>query len=179
MHVVRFSRNFFCFFFFWITYLGPSTSSTDPLDPPQSTSTPKKPDRKGTKDTERSQSVTSDEDHKYTTLKSAKKAEAKAAAKKPIEQPAARDSSAEDDDDEGYEIVDEGDEEACEQPEAQVVVSETDNREDLAIPMVNEEPGQFWHVTIPPGKRHLIQVLVGTTRATLSWKFTTEKKVSG
>lgn len=153
-----------------------STSSADALDFPQSTSTPKKPDRKGTKEMERSQSVTSDENHKYTTLKSAKKAEAKAAAKKPIEQPVARDSSVEDDDDEGYEIVDDGDEEACEQPEAQVVVSETDNREDLAIPVVNEEPGQFWHVTVPPGKRHLIQVLVGTTRATLSWKFTTEKK---
>lgn len=162
-----------------ITYLGPSTSNADPLDPPQSTSTPKKPDRKGTSDKERSQSVTSEENHKYTTLKSAKKAESKAAAKKRVKEPVARDSSAEDDDiDEGYEIVDDGDEEACEQPQAQVVVSETDSREDLAIPMVNEEPGQFWHVTVPPGKRHLIQVLVGATQATLSWKFTTEKKVS-
>lgn len=174
LHIARFYS-----FFFSDNFLVASTSSADALDFPQSTSTPKKPDRKGTKEMERSQSVTSDENHKYTTLKSAKKAEAKAAAKKPIEQPVARDSSVEDDDDEGYEIVDDGDEEACEQPEAQVVVSETDNREDLAIPVVNEEPGQFWHVTVPPGKRHLIQVLVGTTRATLSWKFTTEKKVSG
>ncbi len=155
---------------------GPSTSNADFLDPPQSTSTPKKPNRKKSNDKQRSQSVASEDDHKYTTLKSAKKAEAKEAAKKPIEKPAAPDSS-EDDDDEGYEIVDEGDEDACEQPEAKVVVSETDSREDLAIPMVNEEPGQFWHVTVPPGKRHLIQVLIGTPRASLSWKFTTEKKV--
>lgn len=157
------------------TYSGPSTSSADFLDPPQSTSTPKKPDRKKSNDKQRSQSVASEDNHKYTTLKSAKKAEAKEAAKKPIEKPAAPDSS--EDDDEGYEIVDEGDEDACEQPEAKVVVSENDSREDLAIPMVNEDPGQFWHVTVPPGKRHLIQVLIGTPRASLSWKFTTEKKV--
>ena len=130
----------------------------------------------GTNDKERSQSVASGDNHKYTTLKSAKKAAAKTVAKKPTEQPAARDSSEEGD--EGYEFVDEGDEDAFEQPQARVVVSETDNREDLAIPMVNEEPGQFWHVIVPPGKRHLIQVLVGTPRASLSWKFTTEKKVN-
>ena len=159
-----------------VIFQGPSTSGAELPDPPQSTSTPKKPDRKKSNEKQRSQSVASEDDHKYTTLKSAKKAEAKEAAKKPVEQPTARDSS--EDDDEGYEIVDDGDEDACEQPEARVVVSETDNREDLAIPMVNEEPGQFWHATVPPGKRHLIQVLVGTPRASLSWKFTTEKKVN-
>ena len=58
------------------------------------------------------------------------------------------------------------------------MVNETDSREDLVIPMINEEPGQFWHVTIPPGKRHLIQILVATPRVALSWKFTTEKKVN-
>lgn len=156
------------------TLPGPSTSSAEFLDSPQSTSTPKKPDRR-INEKQRSQSATTEDSHKYTTLKSAKKAAAKDAAKKQTEQPEARDSSPEDD--EGYEIVDEGDEDACEQPEAQVVVSDTDSREDLAIPMVNEEPGPFWHVTVPPGKRHLIQVLVGTPRASLSWKFSTEKKV--
>ena len=80
--------------------------------------------------------------------------------------------------DEDYDILDANGEYGCEQPGANVIVSETDSREELVIPMINEEPEQFWHVTIPPGKRHLIQVLVATPRVALSWKFTTEKKVN-
>ena len=80
---------------------------------------------------------------------------------------------------EEYEIVDTSNGEyACEQPGAQIVLSESDSREELVIPSVNEEPGAFWHATVSPGKRHLIQVMVGTPRASLSWKFSTEKKVS-
>ena len=79
---------------------------------------------------------------------------------------------------EEYEIVDTSNGEyACEQPGAQIVLSESDSREELVIPSVNEEPGAFWHATVSPGKRHLIQVMVGTPRASLSWKFSTEKKV--
>ena len=79
---------------------------------------------------------------------------------------------------EEYEIVDTSNGEyACEQPGAQIVLSELDSREELVIPSVNEEPGAFWHATVSPGKRHLIQVMVGTPRASLSWKFSTEKKV--
>ena len=110
-------------------------------------------------------------------MKSAKKAAAKEATKKSTEEPPATREWSEEEEEE-YEFVDEGDEQAFEQPQAQVVVNENDSREDLAIPVLNEEPGQFWHVTVPPGKRHLIQVLVGTQRASLSWKFTTAKKVT-
>ena len=79
---------------------------------------------------------------------------------------------------EEYEIVDTSNGEyACEQPGARIVLSESDSREELVIPSVNEEPGAFWHATVSPGKRHLIQVMVGTPRASLSWKFSTEKKV--
>ena len=76
-----------------------------------------------------------------------------------------------------YEVVDVESDDVGEHPGSQVVVSESDNREDLAIPELNQEPGPFWHLTIPPGKRHLIQIFVATPRATLSWKFSTEKKV--
>ena len=78
---------------------------------------------------------------------------------------------------EDYEFIDAESEDVGEHPGSQVVVNELDNREDLVIPELNQEPGPFWHLTIPPGKRHLIQVLVASPRATLSWKFSTEKKV--
>lgn len=156
---------------------GPSTSGVDLPEGPQYTSTPKKTDRKGSSDKERSQSAASDEHHKYTTLKKAKRTAAKEEGKKSAEQkPQPGNSSEEDEEEEEYEFLEEGDEQAFEQPQARVVVCESDIREDLSIPALNEEPGPFWHVTVSPGKRHLIPVLVGTQRATLSWKFSTEKK---
>lgn len=102
------------------------------------------------------------------------------AATKSVEQPDRQSLEGEKEgelEDEGYEIVDADAEDASEQPGAEVVLNESDTREELAIPSINEEPGPFWHVTVPPGKRHLIQVLVGTPRVTLSWKFSTEKRV--
>jgi len=153
---------------------GPSASRTEHLDHPQSSSTPVK----ATNEKVGSDRETSQEQPKYTSLKTAKK-EAKVAAKKSAEQPnqqSPEEEEEEEREDEEYEIVHAGGEDACEQPGARVVVNEADSREDLVIPLINEEPGQFWHVTIPPGKRHLIQVLVGTPGVTLTWKFTTEKK---
>ena len=163
--------------------LGPSTSGVVLPGCPQSTSTPKKSDRKGSSDKGRSQSVTSGENHKYTTLKSAKKSAAKEAAKKSVEEKPEPDHSSkeeeeEEEEEEEYEFLEEGDEQAFEQPQAQVVICESDVREDLAVPALNEEPGPFWHVTVPPGKRHLIPVLVGTQGTSLSWKFSTEKRVN-
>ena len=126
--------------------------------------------------------MTSGENHKYTTLKSAKKSAAKEAAKKSVEEKPEPDHSSkeeeEEEEEEEYEFLEEGDEQAFEQPQAQVVICESDVREDLAVPALNEEPGPFWHVTIPPGKRHLIPVLVGTQGTSLSWKFSTEKRVN-
>lgn len=126
----------------------------------------------------RSDSETSHEEHEYTTLKAVKK-ERNLAASKSVEK-TVRHSPEEDElkeEDEEYEILDSEGEDACAQPGAKVVVSEGDSREDVVVPAINEEPGQFWHVTVLPGKRHLIQVMVGTPRSCLSWKFTTEKKV--
>ena len=152
---------------------------TDQLKSPQSCSTPVRPKPNLTDAKDKRASETSLGNHKYTTLKSVKNGK-QVAATKSSEQTDRQSPDEEEEkrEDEDYEILDTNGEYACEQPGAKVMVNETDSREDLVIPMINEEPGQFWHVTIPPGKRHLIQVLVATPRVALSWKFTTEKKVN-
>lgn len=156
---------------------GPSNSRNRQQDSSQSFSPPSGSKAYSAKDEDRKDSDTGSKDHKYTTLKSVKK-KSKAAHVKSNEQH----SLQEDEETEGeqvigdYEVVDVESDDVGEHPGSQVVVSESDNREDLAIPELNQEPGPFWHLTIAPGKRHLIQVLVATPRATLSWKFSTEKK---
>lgn len=157
---------------------GPSNSRNRQQDSSQAFSPPSGSKAYSAKDEDRKDSDTRSKDHKYTTLKSVKK-KSKAAHVKSNEQH----SHQEDEETEGeqvigdYEVVEVESDDVGEHPGSQVVVSESDNREDLAIPELNQEPGPFWHLTIAPGKRHLIQVLVATPRATLSWKFSTEKKV--
>lgn len=154
------------------TQRGPNTSQSDQLEPSQSRSTKNNP----TNAKDRRKSDTSSREHKYTTLKSVTKTKLEHA--KSNEKPTFQkdDENEEGQEDGEYEFVDADEEDTSEGLGTQVEVKGSDIREDLVIPSLNEEPGPFWHVTIPPGKRHLIQVLVATPRVTLSWKFSTEKK---
>lgn len=156
---------------------GPSNSRNRQQDISQSISPPSGSKAYSAKDEDRKDSDTRSKDHRYTTLKSVKK-KSKAAHMKSNEQHSHQEEEQTEEEQVigDYEVVDVESDDVGEHPGSQVVVSESDNREDLAIPELNQEPGPFWHLTIAPGKRHLIQVLVATPRATLSWKFSTEKK---
>ena len=159
--------------------LGPSTSRSGHPDPPQSSSTPVKPSVNTTDEEEIGDSETDHTGAKKNSLNSPKTVKNVTDTKDSDEEiDRSSPEVGQREEYEEYEIVDTSNgEQACEQPGAKVVLSESDSREELAIPSVNEEPGAFWHATVPPGKRHLIQVMVGTPRASLSWKFSTEKKV--
>ena len=159
--------------------LGPSTSRSSHPDPPQSSSTPVKPSMNNTGENEIGDSETDHTGVKENSLNSPNTAKNVTDSKNSDEESDRSSPEVEQREEcEEYEIVDTSNGEyACEQPGAQIVLSESDSREELVIPSVNEEPGAFWHATVSPGKRHLIQVMVGTPRASLSWKFSTEKKV--
>ena len=147
----------------------PSTSTAGQPKSRSSSSTFTRPFGKREK-SEKEQSVASSDSAKYTSFKTVKSSKRKTS--KSSEQPLSR--SPEECE---YEFVDPEEEETDEQPGARVVISDSDNKADLVIPTVNQEPGEFWHVTVPPGRRHVFQVLVATPRASLHWMFTSEKKV--
>ncbi|XP_073235994.1 RUN and FYVE domain-containing protein 2-like isoform X2 [Porites lutea] len=160
------------------TQPGPSTSRSSHPDPPQSSSTPVKPSTNNTDENEIGDSGTDHTGVKENSLNSPNTTKNVTESKNSDEESDRSSPEVEQREEcEEYEIVDTSNGEyACEQPGAQIVLSESDSREELVIPSVNEEPGAFWHATVSPGKRHLIQVMVGTPRASLSWKFSTEKK---
>jgi len=78
-------------------------------------------------------------------------------------------------DGEGYEVIDPN-EEICDSLSS-IVINDTDVKEDLVIPAVNDEHGVSRDFTVPPGTRYILPIMVATPGAILSWSFKTVYKV--
>lgn len=78
---------------------------------------------------------------------------------------------------EGFEVIDPH-EEISEVLESRVVISDTDHKEDLVIPAVNDEQGVSRECTVSAGTRYVFPVMVATPGAILCWSFRTAYKVN-
>lgn len=79
-------------------------------------------------------------------------------------------------DGEGYEFIDQN-EEIGELPESRIVISQSDIKEELTIPAVNDDEGISRELTVPLGTRYIVPVMVATPGAILCWSFKTVYKV--